>query len=36
MSFPVSGQIEVDPRPGTITNVVVDKKKFKGTSARIT
>lgn len=36
ISFPVSGQIEVDPRPGTITNVVVDKKKFKGTSARIT
>ncbi|GAY17905.1 hypothetical protein MSZK_46310 [Mycobacterium sp. shizuoka-1] len=36
ISFPVQGQIEIDPRPGTITNVVVDKKKFKGTSARIT
>jgi hypothetical protein len=36
VSFPVQGQIEVDPRPGTITNVVVDKKKFKGTSARVT
>jgi hypothetical protein len=36
ISFPVQGQIEVDPRPGTITNVVVDKKSFKGTSARVT
>lgn len=36
ISFPVQGQIEVDPRPGTITNVVVDKKKFKGTSTRVT
>ncbi|TGD87966.1 MspA protein [Mycolicibacterium sp. CH28] len=36
ISFPVQGQIEVDPRPGTVTNVVVDKKSFKGTSARVT
>lgn len=36
ISFPVQGQIEIDPRPGTITNVVVDKKSFKGTSSRIT
>ena len=36
MTFPIQGQIEVNPRPGTITNVVVDKKKFKGTSARVT
>ena len=36
ISFPVQGQIEIDPRPGTITNVVVDKKSFKGTSARVT
>lgn len=36
ISFPIQGQIEVDPRPGTITNVVVDKKSFKGTSARVT
>ncbi|EHB44341.1 MspA family protein [Mycolicibacterium rhodesiae JS60] len=36
ISFPISGQVEVNPRPGTITNVVVDKKKFKGTSARVT
>lgn len=30
------GQIEVLPRPGTITNVSVTKKTFKGTSARVT
>lgn len=36
LQFPIQGQIEVEPRPGTITNVVVDKKTFKGTSARIT
>lgn len=30
------GQIEVLPRPGTVTNVTVDKKSFKGTSARVT
>ena len=36
ISFPIQGQVEVEPRPGTITNVVVDKKTFKGTSSRIT
>ncbi|KAA0103010.1 MspA protein [Mycolicibacterium sp. P1-5] len=36
VSFPIQGQVEVEPRPGTITNVVVDKKSFKGTSSRIT
>jgi hypothetical protein len=36
ISFPIQGQFEVEPRPGTVTNVVVDKKTFKGTSARIT
>ncbi len=36
ISFPINGQVEVEPRPGTITNVVVDKKSFKGTSARVT
>jgi hypothetical protein len=35
ISFPISGQFEVEPRPGTITNVTVDKKSFKGTSARV-
>ncbi|MCX2931536.1 MspA family porin [Mycobacterium sp. CVI_P3] len=36
ISFPITGQVEVEPRPGTITNVAVDKKSFKGTWARIT
>ena len=36
VSFPIQGQVEVEPRPGTVTNVVVDKKSFKGTSARVT
>jgi len=33
---PIQGQFEVEPRPGTITNVLVDKKTFKGTSTRVT
>lgn len=36
VSFPIQGQVEVEPRPGTVTNVVVDKKSFKGNSARVT
>lgn len=36
LSLQTQGQIEVEPRPGTITNVPVNKKIFKGTSARIT
>jgi hypothetical protein len=35
-TVPIQGQIEVEPRPGTITNVVVDKKSFKGNSTRVT
>lgn len=35
-SVQIQGQIEVEPRPGTITNVAVDKKSFKGTQARVT
>ena len=34
--MPIQGQIEVEPRPGTITNVQVDKKSFKGNSTRVT
>jgi hypothetical protein len=36
LSFPIQGQVEVEPRPGTITNVVVDKKTYKGNSTRVT
>jgi hypothetical protein len=35
-TIPIQGQFEVEPRPGTVTNVLVDKKNFKGTSARVT
>ncbi len=35
-SFPIKGQVEVEPRPGTVTNVLIDKKSFKGTAGRIT
>jgi hypothetical protein len=36
LTVPIQGQVEVEPRPGTITNVVVDKKSFKGNSTRVT
>ena len=36
LTFPIQGQIEVEPRPGTITNVAVDKKSYKGNSTRVT
>ena len=36
LTFPIQGQVEVEPRPGTVTNVVVDKKSFKGNSTRVT
>jgi hypothetical protein len=35
-SVPIQGQIEVEPRPGEVINVPVDKKAFKGTKTRIT
>lgn len=36
LSIQAVGQFEVSPKPGTVTNVTVNKKTFKGTSARIT
>ena len=36
VSLQAQGQLDVEPRPGTVTNVTVDKKEFKGTSARVT
>jgi hypothetical protein len=36
LSFPIQGQVEVEPRPGTITNVIVDKKTYKGNTTRVT
>ncbi|MFZ0832009.1 MAG: MspA family porin [Mycobacterium sp.] len=35
-TVPIQGQIEVDPRPGTVTSVPVDKKEYKGNSTRVT
>ena len=36
VQFPIQGQIEVEPRPGEVINVPVDKKTFKGTNSRVT
>ena len=36
ISLPIVGGVEVYPKPGTVTNVTVDKKTFKATSARVT
>jgi hypothetical protein len=36
VTFPIQGQIEVEPRPGQVINVPVDKKTFKGTKSRVT
>jgi MspA len=36
ITFPIQGVIEVEPRPGEVINVPVDKKTFKGTNTRIT
>lgn len=33
LALQARGSFEVEPRPGTITNVTVDKKSLKGTSA---
>jgi MspA len=35
-TFPIQGVIEVEPRPGEVINVPVDKKNFKGTNSRVT
>lgn len=36
VAAPIQGQIRVEPRPGTVTKVMVNKKTFQGTSARVT
>lgn len=36
VAAPITGQLRVEPRPGTVTAVSVYKKTFKGTSSRIT
>lgn len=36
VAAPITGQIRVEPRPGTVNTLPVYKKTFKGTSARVT
>lgn len=36
LAAPIQGQIRVEPRPGTVTKVMINKKVFQGTSARVT
>jgi hypothetical protein len=36
VSFPLSGTIEIHPKPGTVTTVTVDKKTFKAAPVRVT
>jgi MspA protein len=36
VQFPLSGTIEIHPKPGTVTTVVVDKKTFKAAPVRVT
>ncbi len=36
VSMPLSGTLEIHPKPGTVTNVSVDKKSFKAAPVRVT
>jgi hypothetical protein len=36
ISFPVSGKIEIHPKPGTVSTVTVDKKDYKAAPVRVT
>src|SRR5262245_35407062 len=36
ISFPLSGTIEIHPKPGTVSTVTVDKKSFKAAPVRVT
>jgi hypothetical protein len=36
VAVPISGQIRVEPRPGTVKSVPVYRKEFTGTSPRVT
>ncbi|MUL67712.1 MspA protein [Mycobacterium sp. CBMA 234] len=36
VSFPLSGTLEIHPKPGQVTQVPVDKKSFKSAPARVT
>jgi hypothetical protein len=36
LTFPISGTIEIHPKPGTVSTVTVDKKTFKAAPVRVT
>jgi len=36
VTFPLSGTIEIHPKPGTVSTVTVDKKTFKAAPVRVT
>jgi hypothetical protein len=36
VTFPVSGKIEIHPKPGTVATVTVDKKEYKAAPVRVT
>ena len=36
VSFPLSGTVEIHPKPGTVSTVPVDKKTFKAAPVRVT
>jgi hypothetical protein len=36
VTFPISGAIEIHAKPGTVSNVPVDKKSFKAAPVRVT
>jgi hypothetical protein len=36
LAFPLSGTIEIHPKPGTVSTVTVDKKSFKSAPVRVT
>jgi MspA len=36
LQFPLSGTIEIHPKPGTVSTVTVDKKTFKAAPVRVT
>ena len=36
VTFPISGTLEIHPKPGTVSTVTVDKKTFKAAPVRVT
>jgi hypothetical protein len=36
LNFPISGTLEIHPKPGTVSTVTVDKKEYKAAPVRVT